>query len=170
MNGPFEQFSHEELHAAAMKLEKVARNINGALLKVGFIDPDRLIPAVVGVYSEILRFDKFTKAKFERSIEEKKVRTLSQDGVIMTCVLSAAVALTELKNTPKPTQQNLFQKGLTKLRETSTSPMTLAGLSLAGFYGLMGRGIFLRAKTATKSKVISSGLMDRLQNFKKKIK
>lgn len=170
MNGPFEQFSYEELHAAAMKLEKVARNVNGALLKVGFIDQDKLIPAVIGVYSEILRFDTYTKTKFEQSIEDKKVRTLSQGGVIMTCVLGAAVALTELKNAPKPTQQNILQKGLAKLRASSSSPVTLAGLSLAGFYGLMGRGIFLRAKTASQSKVITSGMVGRLRNYRSKLK
>ena len=170
MNGPFEQFSHDDLHAAAMKLEAVVKKFNSALLKVGYVDQDKLVPAMIDVYSELLRFDDFTKKKFERSIEEKKVRTLSQDGVIMTCVLGAAVALTELKGVPKPIQQNYLQKGLSKLRTVSSHPLSLAGLAVAGFYGLMGRGLFLRAKNATESKVVSGGLLGRLKCLGTKLK
>jgi hypothetical protein len=170
MSSPFENFSQEDLHAAAMKLEKVVKSVNATLLKVGFIDQDKLMPTVIDVYSEILRFDSFTKKRFEQSIEEKKVRTLAQGGVIMTCVMTAAVALSELKNLPKPVQQNLLQKGLAKLKEKSSHPMTLAGLSLAGFYGLMGRGIFLRAKSAGGKKVISDDLWGKIRKLKEKIR
>jgi hypothetical protein len=170
MSGPFENFSQEDLHAAALKLEKVVKSVNAALLKVGFIDQDKLMPTVIDVYSEILRFDSFTKRRFEQSVEEKKVRTLAQGGVIMTCVMTAAVALSELKNLPKPVQQNLLQKGLHKLKEKSSHPMSLAGLSLAGFYGLMGRGIFLRAKSSSGKTVIADGVWSQIRKLKEKIR
>lgn len=170
MTHPFENFSQEELHAAALKLEKVVKSVNATLLKVGFVDQEKLMPAVVDVYCEILRFDTFTKKKFEQSLEDKKVRTLSQGGVIMTCVMTAAVALSELKQVPKPIQQSIVQKGLTKLKGASSHPMTLAGLSLAGFYGLMGRGIFLRAKSSNGRKVITDGVWGQIRKLKEKIK
>ncbi len=170
MNSPFENFSQDELHAAAMKLEKVVKSVNSTLLKVGYVDQEKLMPAVVDVFCEILRFDSFTKKKFEQSLEDKKVRTLSQGGVIMTCVMTAAVALSELKHVPKPIQQNLLQKGLTKLKGASSHPMTLAGLSLAGFYGLMGRGLFLRAKGASGRKVLSDGMWGQIRKLKEKIR
>jgi len=170
MNSPFENFSQEELHAAALKLEKVVKSVNAALLKVGLVDQEKLMPAVVDVYCEILRFDSFTRKKFEQSLEEKKVRTLSQGGVIMTCVMTAAVALSELKLAPKPTQQNFFQKGLSQLKGVSSHPVTLAGLALAGFYGLIGRGIFLRVKNSNGRKIISEGVWSQIRKIRDKIK
>ncbi len=74
MTHPFENYSQEELHAAALKLEKVIKSVNATLLKVGFVDQEKLIPAVIDVYCEILRFDAFTKKRFEQSLEDKRMQ------------------------------------------------------------------------------------------------
>lgn len=136
-----------------MKLEKVARKINAAFLRVGNVDQEKLLPVLTEVYSEILRFDDHTRRQFAAALEEKRVKTLAQGSVIMTCVMGAAVALTEFKRIPKPVAGSILQKGLAKLQAASSHPMSLAGLSIAGFYGLMGRGLFLRAKTAVQGRL-----------------
>lgn len=152
MPGQFEQFSEDDLRAAAMKLEKIARKVNDAFLRVGNVDQDKLLPAIAEVYAELLRFDQHTREKFSQSLEDKRVKTLAQGSVIMTCVMGAAIALTEFKRMPKPVSGSFLQKGLVRLKTASSHPATLAGLSVAGFYGLMGRGLFLRAKKAVKGK------------------
>lgn len=165
MNGPFEQFSDEELRAAALKIEQAARKLNAAFLKVGFVDGQQVLPAVIEVYSEMLRFDGVTKANFTRSVEEKRVQTIAQGNVIVSCVLCAAVALSELKKSPKPAQPTYVQKQLLKFRDASTNPMSLAGLSLAGFYGLLGKGVFRRAKQTVDKKILP-GIRQRLTSLK----
>lgn len=154
MPSPFGQFTEEDLRVAAMKLEQAAKKVNSAFLRVGNVDQEKLLPALVNLYSQILRFDDFSRKKFQDSLEEKRVKTLAQGGVIMSCVMAAAVALTEFKRAPKPAiSESILQKGLVRLKGVSSHPMSLAGLSLAGFYGLMGRGIFLRAKTAVQRRL-----------------
>jgi hypothetical protein len=150
--GQFDQFSEDDLRAAAMKLEKIARKVNDAFLRVGSLDQDRLLPAMAEVYAEILRFDLHTREKFSQALEDKRVKTLAQGSVVMTCVMGAAVALTEFKRMPKPVSGSFLQRGLERLKGASSHPASLAGLSVAGFYGLMGRGLFLRARKAVKGK------------------
>ena len=132
-----------DLKILAEKLEAAFAAANDAVLRAVGIDPEHLTEAVAAVQTKLLGFDEHAARRFREALEEKRVKTLSQGNVVMTCVLSSAVALSEFKGQPKlagGAAVSPLTKGLDVLRDRSTNGISLGLFAFASFYALLGRG------------------------------
>lgn len=148
--------SFEDLRILAQKLEAVIARTNKALLKAAAIEPGEALAAFSEVQATMLRFDDHGRRRFQEALEEKRVRTLAQDNLLMTCVMSAAIALTQFKQQPRTAQGNFLEKSLAHLRSRSTRPVSLGAFALASFYAVMGRGVVKHVKARKKAPTIKA--------------
>lgn len=144
----------ENLQEIAKRLEKVAKATNDALLKGANIEPGKVLEVVAETQAKMLRLDDHGKRRFVEALEEKRVRTFAQDSLVMTCVLSSAVALREFKNQPRRVDHSLFAAPLTRLREKSTTGLGLGAFALATFYAVVGRGVTRHLKNKARGRTI----------------
>ena len=136
----------EDVERVAERLERAVAKANLALHKLADIEPGEALKAFVEVESKLLRFDSHASKRFEEALEEKRVRTLAHGDLIMTCVLSAAVALSEFKKQPQAVTASKSEKILSRARRYSTTSVGLLAFATVTFYTVLGIGIRHHAK------------------------
>lgn len=139
-----------DLRQLALKLEAAFARANSALLKVSGVTPDEVLETFARVQGKILGFDDHALTRFRGALEEKRVKTLAQGNMFMTCVLSSAVALSEFKRQPRLARATILQRRLDRLRSKSTNPVALGILASASFYALLGKGAWIRWRKGTR--------------------
>jgi hypothetical protein len=132
--------SFADLRQLAQRLEAALNRANETLLKAAGVGPEDVLDAFARVQGKMLGFDDHGTKRFHEALEEKRVKTLSQGSVVMTCVLSAAVALSEFKSQPRHTAGTAVERGLDRVRDKSTNGISLGLFALASFYGVLGKG------------------------------
>jgi hypothetical protein len=131
----------EDVERVAEKLERAVAKANLALHKLADIDPGDALKVFIEVESKLLRFDSHATKRFEEALEEKRVRTLAHGDLVMTCVLSAAVALSEFKKQPHTVTATKSAKLLSRVRQYSTTSFGLLTFATLTFYTVLGRGV-----------------------------
>jgi hypothetical protein len=134
----------EDLRALAMKLEETFQKAHAKLLSALALEPDTLLETLSGIQAKALGFDEHEVRRFQEALEEKRVKTLSQGNVFMTCVLSSAVALSEFKKLPKAASAGFFRRRLEAFKGQSTNGLSLSVFAFSSFYALLGRGAIKR--------------------------
>lgn len=131
----------EDVERIAEKLEKAVAKANLALHKLAYLKPGEALEAIAATQAKMLRFDTHTTQRFNEALEEKRVRTLAHGDIVMTCVLSAAVALSEFKRQPQlvPSQRSI--RLLTRIQKYSTTSLGLLTFATLTFYTILGVGI-----------------------------
>ena len=129
-----------DLKILAEKLEAALAAANEAILRAVGTDGEHVGEFVADVQAKLLGFDEHARRRFHEALEDKRVKTLSQGNVVMTCVLSAAVALSEFKSQPRLAGAGGLSRSLDTLRDRSTNGVSLGLFAWATFYALLGRG------------------------------
>jgi len=130
----------------AQKLEAALTASNALLIKLANLSPEAVLPAFSLAQAQMLGFDVHAMQRLQEALEEKRVVTLSRGNIFMTCILSAAVTLSEFKNQPLQTQGGLLARSLNKIRQHSTNSISLGAFAWASFYAVMGKGLLFKAK------------------------
>lgn len=146
----------EHLRVLAQKIEAAATAANKAMLKGAKLTPEEALDAVASIQAKMLRLDDHATRRFREALEEKRVRSLSQDSLVMTCVLASAVALSEFKHQPRKVSASLLDRSLEALKERSTTGLGLGAFALATLYAVVGRGVTTHVKERRRAKVIKA--------------
>lgn len=134
----------EDLKALAQKLEAAFQKAHAKLLAALALEPDTVLDTLTGIQAKALGFDDHEKRRFAEALEEKRIKTLSQGNIFMTCVLSSAVALSEFKNTPRAASPGFVRRRLETFKGKSTNGLSLSVFAFSSFYALLGRGAIKR--------------------------
>ncbi len=137
----------DELKALAAKLEAAFQKAHAKLLAALQLEPDTVLETLTGIQAKALGFDAHESRKFQEALEDKRVKTLSQGNIFMTCVLSSAVALSAFKNAPRAASPGFVRKRLERFKGRSTSGVSLSVFAFSSFYALLGRGAIKRLAT-----------------------
>lgn len=146
----------ENLRLLAQKIEAAATAANKAMLKGAKLTPEQALDAVASVQAKMLRLDDHATRRFKEALEEKRVRTLSQDSLVMTCVLAAAVALSEFKHQPRRVSGSWLDRPLEALRERSTTGLGLGAFAMATLYAVLGRGVTSHLQDRRRAKTLKA--------------
>ncbi|MCX6109124.1 MAG: hypothetical protein NTZ90_05900 [Proteobacteria bacterium] len=138
--------AYADFRVLAQKLEAALSASNRLLISLASLTPEAVLPAFKAAQGQILGFDEHAMERFAVALEEKRVVTLSQNNIFMTCILSSAVALSEFKIQPQKADGGFLAKSLNKLRQHSTTSLSLGALAWASFYTVMGKGLLVHAK------------------------
>lgn len=130
----------EDLEHIARRIEAIIDRAQIAVIKLADIKSGEVLETFFDVQSTMLRFDELSKEQFRILLEEKRVKTLAHESLVMTGVMSSAVALTVFKNQPKPVSDAPLERILTRVRKGSTHPLTLVTFAIASLYTVIGRG------------------------------
>ncbi len=131
----------EDVEKIAEKIEKAVAKANLALHKLAHIEPGEALKAFAETEGKLLRFDAHTQKLFEEALEEKRVRTLAHGDMVMTCVLSAAIALSEFKKQPQTVASQRSTQVLARLQKHSTTSFGLLAFATLTFYTVLGEGV-----------------------------
>lgn len=93
--------SLEELEQIARRIEAMVDRAQLAVIKLADIKSGEVLDTFFDVQANMLRLDEAGRKQFKEMLEEKRVRSLAQDSLVLTSVLSAAVALLVFKNQPR---------------------------------------------------------------------
>ncbi len=123
---------------------------NKRLLALAAIEPDELVGVFSSVHAKLLRLDSHGQAALDQALEAKRVQTLAQGNLFMTCVLSSAVALSEFKRLPRKPPSGLLNNSLNSIKDFSTQPASLGVYTVACLYALIGQGVWRRIRLSRK--------------------
>jgi hypothetical protein len=146
----------ENLKILAEKIEAVVSAANRGLLKGAKLTPEQALDSVATVQAKMLRLDDHGMRRYREALEDKRVRSLSQGNLVMTCVLASAVALSEFKHQPRRISGSWLDKPLAVLKERSTTGLGLGAFSLATLYAVLGRGIAGHLEERRKDKTLKA--------------
>ena len=138
----------EDVERIAEKIEKAIAKANLALHKLAYIEPGEALKVFADAEGKFLNFDTHAQNHFEAALEEKKVRTLAHGDMVMTCVLSAAVALSEFKKQPHIVTPQKTSPLLAGIQKYSTTSFGLLAFSTLIFYSILGVGVSKHAQEA----------------------
>ena len=137
--------AYADFKVLAQKLEAALTASNAFLIKLANLNPEGVLPAFSLAQAHMLGFDAHAMQRLQEALEEKRVVTLSQGNIFMTCILSAAVTLSQFKQQPQQTQGGLLARSINKLRQHSTNSLSLGAFAWASFYAVMGKGLLFKA-------------------------
>jgi hypothetical protein len=130
----------EDLEQIARRIEAIIDRAQIAVIKLADIKSGEVLETFFDVQSAMLRFDELGREQFRHLLEEKRVKTLAHESLVMTGVMSSAVALTVFKNQPKTVSDAPLERILVRVRKGSTHPLTLITFAIASLYAVIGRG------------------------------
>ncbi len=148
-----------DLKILAQKLEAAMNATNDALLRAAGVQGDALVDAFAALQVRLLRLDTHGERRFREALEEKRVKTLAQGNIFMSCVMTSAVALSEFKSQPRQAAGGRLARGLERLKDRSTNPVSLSAFALTCFYSLLGKGAIghLGALNKARKSLVSKG-------------
>ncbi len=132
--------SLEDLEQIARRIEAMIDRAQIAMIKIADIKSGEVLEAFYDVQATMLRFDEAGRKQFKDLLEEKRVRSLAQESLVLTSVLSAAVALLVFKNQPRTVSEAPLERIFDRVRRGSANPLTLVTFSIASVYAVIGRG------------------------------
>lgn len=135
------------MKALAAKLEAAIQKAHAKLLQAILLEPESVLETLTGIQAKALGFDEHEKRRFHEALEEKRVKTLSQGNIFMTCVLTSAVALSEFKKMPRAASPGFLRRGVEVFKGKSTNGLSLGVFAFSSFYALLGRGAIKRLAT-----------------------
>ena len=134
----------DDMRQLALKLEAAFAKANAAVLKAIALEPEAALASLAEIQGKILGFDDHGKKRFREALEEKRIQSLAQGNLFMTCVLASAVALSEFKSQPRAVASGPVRRQLDRLRGQSTNGLSLGAFAFASFYALCGKGALSR--------------------------
>ena len=135
----------KELEDLARKLEAFLTKMNARFLQEARINPERLVGVFVETQGAMLHFDASAQRRFEEAIEEARIKTLSRDSFLISCLLTSAIALKQFKREPRSaslTGVKARLAGVLKARSTGTA--ALWAFTVASFYAVVGSAAYKR--------------------------
>lgn len=130
----------EDLEHIAKKIEAMIDRAQIAVIKLADIKSGEVLETFFDVQAAMLRFDEPSRKQFKQLLEEKRVKSLAQESLVMTGVMSSAVALSIFKNQPKVVSDAPLERIFSRVRKGSTHPLTLVTFAVASLYAVIGRG------------------------------
>jgi len=134
------ELTMEDLEQIARRIEALIDRAQIAVIKLADIKSGEVLETFFEIQSSMLRFDDLSKEQFRQLLEEKRVKSLAHESLVMTGVLASAVALTVFKNQPKVVSEAPLERIFHRVRMGSTHPITLVTFSMASLYAIIGRG------------------------------
>jgi hypothetical protein len=128
-----------DLHAVAQRLEAFFTAANARAVRLAGLESGQVVDAFADAQARLLRFDDFSRRRYQDALEAARVSSLAGDNVFLACVLSAAVALSQFKQQPRRVG-GLLGRQVKLLQERSTGAAALWLFSVASLYAVVGKG------------------------------